>query len=305
MSPPTETRDAEAGAASPAGVKPELSNRSLSMLRPWRLNSISREVRLFGAFTLLSTLIIIGMSIYVVHNTEFRFDEEDDKLLASSGRTMITAAEEHEIPTLAALVKLSAEELRKVNDVSVLVSLPNGAFAQVMMKVDRVVRQSTGLTRICAPDGACILAFPRDGAWQANYTDVDECSLALTEGSGCPLILSEDEAALLAERRGRQLHWNWNPFHSHASGSDSGSPSASCKSHNEAPSIFCRTAVMNDCGCEFDDDHNWLGCATDYHYCSSWNPFCFAICGQHDRVRYKGWCGVSLAEGDCSTETPG
>lgn len=80
------------------------------------LPSISKDVRLLGALTAFTTAVIIGMSVYIVQEieTEVSLDENGGRLLAKNGNTMITATEEHEVPTLAELVRLSDDEMRRV-----------------------------------------------------------------------------------------------------------------------------------------------------------------------------------------------
>jgi len=263
-------------------------------------------------------LVIVGMSTYTVHNTEFR--QRNGKMLARNGETIVTAAEEHDIPTLAALLQLSDEQMRRVEDVAVVVALPSGDIMQVMMHLDRVLRYGrSGATKLCSADHACIIAQPpNDGSESpvANYTDLDDCSPAVASG-GCRVILSEADAALLTSASsqergrllaGRRLHW-WGWFHSHASGSDPSPspppppspPDGSCEPHNDGPSYLCTVGLMKGCDCRFADDDTWLGCSSEHYYCSEWNPLCWSICGDHNGVRYAGSCGVEF---DCSSATP-
>jgi len=288
---------------------PRLSTRSTSFGQAVRskVPQIGKEVRLLGCMSFFTMIVIVGMSIYVVNNTEFRFNENNAKLLANDGRTtMITAKEEYEISDLQAIVHSKDDSVRNIEDLTFIALAPNGELMQVMMHVDRVVRYSSGVMKLCSSDHACIVAFAStDGSVGANYTDTDDCATA----PGCHVVVGPNDPELLSRSNataghghGRRMHWNWW-FHSHASGSSPSSPSPSptCSPSSAAPSIFCRTAVMNNCNCQFDSSGAWTGCSTEYHYCSSWNFFCWGVCGQHDKVRYESYCGVQQ---DCSSATP-
>lgn len=50
---------------------------------------VDRHTKLFGAFTFITSLLVIGMSIYVVHNTEFRF--KSNRLMTEDQQDVSTA----------------------------------------------------------------------------------------------------------------------------------------------------------------------------------------------------------------------
>ena len=74
-------------------------------------------------FTLFTTLVVIGMSIYVVHYKEVRMDADGRNLVNAQKQLMITDNPVSTINGVNDLVKLSSETLSTIKNVDFFATL--------------------------------------------------------------------------------------------------------------------------------------------------------------------------------------
>ena len=93
---------------------PNPKGASRSFLFSGGLNHVDRSVKCFGLFTMLTTLIVIGMSIYVVHYKEFR---TSGQILVDDGGKPLATATAETIVNLdhASLTDTVLAHLKRVN----------------------------------------------------------------------------------------------------------------------------------------------------------------------------------------------
>jgi hypothetical protein len=111
----TDTLEIESGTPRRGGEKE--SSESPSFIRTKRVaKSVlgSKRVLSFGLMSLFTTAIVVGMSIYVVHNNEFR--TKGGKLIDNAGNEVSTAASETEVElSYAGLTDNVLINLKRIN----------------------------------------------------------------------------------------------------------------------------------------------------------------------------------------------
>jgi len=179
-----------------------------------RLPILGLHIKLFGAMTCLTMSIVVCMSIYVVYSNEVRFTVKGDRLTNLQGATLITAQQEATVDNLFDVLQLETDRLRHLEALAFFVRLPDGEIAQIMLKIDRIMRfTNSGRTEICSSSGACILTSDDDDPTKLNatFTDVGRHCPSLTS---CTVIFDGPQGELARRHLSavrRQLAW-WNPF---------------------------------------------------------------------------------------------
>lgn len=81
-----------------------------------RVRRVDRNLLIFGVLSAVTLAIVIGMSVYVVHNTEVRFKTRNSRLLDDDGHEVSTVHSEHVVAlTYTALTGGVLAHLQRVN----------------------------------------------------------------------------------------------------------------------------------------------------------------------------------------------
>lgn len=189
-------------------------------------NTISRadkNVKIFGCMTFFTLAVVIGMSVYVVHYKEFRFDVTGRSFVNDKGEMMLTDTPIRSVDSLDGVLKSTAEDLGKMKAISFFADSKDHGVFQSVMKVSRVDRFANGLARIYGAAGTSTyiqtnMSSPSAGA---KFSDGGFCAAPPCDvvqdmqgkpiGAGRRLLARRDLGALadLPEHRGRKL---WGSF---------------------------------------------------------------------------------------------
>lgn len=149
---------------------------------------INKEVKLFGAMTFFTTLVIVGMSIYVIHKNEIRHD--GNKLVNENNEALTTAETVENVPMT--FEALTADKLANLFQVDVQTDEDKWYGFKVLSynrdeEAGIVILEGVGTRRLVISDGT---AQPELDGLLYNYTHRDGRQLKAKRASSRAKVTS-------------------------------------------------------------------------------------------------------------------